>query len=626
MMDEIVVTASRSKASIQTVSANATIISQEDIAISPASTIGDLLAEQAIGGIKKYPGALTSVGIRGFKTDTHGNDLQGHVLVLLDGRRAGTGNLAKIMTKNVERVEIIRGPGAVQYGSAGMGGVINVITKKGSKNSMFAEAKGGSFDTFEGSIGGAMLSNRFDFSGSYTYGTSGDYETGGGIDYKNTGVNYEDGLSANLGYSFSNSRVGLIFTGFNADKAGNPGYITKNDLDNYSDKDNYSADLNYTGQCPVTGSDILARYFFGQDENTWVDPITSNASGWDNGIPSSNTTDQQGAQIQVSNAYGPVSFTAGFDWLDYEVENSWSPHKTEYSNPALFLLTSTSFLEETLTANLGVRYDWYDVKVKEPAGRDADDSQFTPQIGLAWMLTESLKIRAQYGEAFMMPSANQMAIDSTSFGSHIVGNPDLNPETSNTYEGGVDFVQNAFDASLTYFYTDFEDKIVSTTLADGSKSWKNMGDATTSGFEAELGYDIGAPMHLAWEIRPYFNITYLTQYEDKSTGENLRDISESNFSAGLVVNNGDTISARLNVAYAGSQDITDYQFSTYQTVELASHTVTDLSASWRFFESEQTGAFTLRGEITNLFDEDYAYVQGYPMPGIGGYLGLRWDY
>ncbi len=226
----------------------------------------------------------------------------------------------------------------------------------------------------------------------------------------------------------------------------------------------------------------------------------------------------------------------------------------------------------------------------------------------------------------MMPSANQMAIDSTSFGSHIVGNPDLNPETSNTYEGGVDFVQNAFDASLTYFYTDFEDKIVSTTLADGSKSWKNMGDATISGFEVELGYDIGAPMHLAWEIRPYFNITYLTQYEDKSTGENLRDISESNFSAGLVVNNGDTISARLNIAYAGSQDITDYQFSTYQTVELASHTVTDLSASWRFFESEQTGAFTLRGEVTNLFDADYAYVQGYPMPGIGGYLGLRWDY
>ena len=161
MMDEILVTASRTQESVKSVSANATVVSREEIEQSSANNIGDLLAEQAIGHIKKYPGNLTSIGIRGFKTDTHGNDLQGHVLILLDGRRAGTGNLAKIMTKNVERVEIIRGPGAVQYGSAGMGGVINVITRMGSKNSLFMEAKAGSFDNREGSkIGRASCRER----------------------------------------------------------------------------------------------------------------------------------------------------------------------------------------------------------------------------------------------------------------------------------------------------------------------------------------------------------------------------------------------------------------------------------------------------------------------------------
>ncbi len=626
MMDEVLVTASRTQESVKSVSANATIISREAIDLSSANNIGDLLAEQAIGYIKKYPGSLTSVGIRGFKTDTHGNDLQGQVLVLLDGRRAGTGNLAKIMTKNVERVEIIRGPGAVQYGSAGMGGVINVITRTGSDNSLFVETKAGSFDSVEGSIGGTALANGFDFAGSYTYGSRDDYKTGSSDTYHNTGIDYESGLSANLGYSFSNSRVGLIFTGFKVSEAGSPGYLSKNDLDNSSDKKNYSADLSFEGQCPVTGSQLLARYFFGEDENQWMNPTASNASGWDDGMESSNKTDQQGVQVQVSNGFGPVNFTTGFDWLDYKVTNSWAPQKTDYSNPALFLLTRSSFLDDSLSANIGLRYDWYEVQVTEPAGGKSDDSHFTPQIGLAWMVMDTLKLRAQYGEAFMMPSANQMAADSITFGTQVIGNPNLDPEASNTYEGGVDFNQNGLDIALTYFYTSFEDKIVTNDLAGGSKSWKNLGDATISGFEAELAYDIGAPLDFAWEIRPYFNITILDTYEDDSTGEDLQYVSGTNFAAGISVNNGTGISCRLNIAYAGSQDITDYEYGTYSTITLASSTVTNLTGSWRVYEDAALGSFTLRGEVNNLFDEEYAYVQGYPMPGIGFNIGLRWDY
>jgi vitamin B12 transporter len=628
MMEEIIVTASRTEESKAAVSSNVTVITEEDIRQSSAQNVGDLLAEQSIGYIKKYPGNLTSVGIRGFRTDTHGNDLQGHVLVLLDGRRAGTGNLAKILTKNVARIEIVRGPGAVQYGSAGMGGVINVITRRGTENSLFVEGSGGSYDTATATIGGTALTGGLDFAGSYTYGTNGDYDTGNGETYHNTGINYENGLSANLGYSFSeNNRLGLIFTGFNVDEAGNPGFLSQNDLDNYSDKSNYSADLTFDGKCPITGSKLLARYFFGQDENSWMDPVASNPTGWDMGMLSENKTDQQGAQFQVSNTLGPTTFTAGFDWLDYEVENSWTPKVTEYSNPALFLLSKAFFLDNRLTANIGFRYDWYDVEVKEPAGGNADDGHFTPQLGVAWMVTDVLKLRAQYGEAFTMPSADQLAADYPSFGSRVLGNSDLDPEQSATWEGGIDYGQNGLSGSLTYFYTDFKDKIVDTHLADGSQTWENIGDATIAGFEAELGYDLGIPFDWAWEVRPYLNMTILTKYEDESTGEDLQYISGVNSSAGLVLNNGDGVFCRLNVAYGGSQDVTDYESGyPYQDVELASYTVTDLTASWRFYENDQVGAFTLRGEVRNLFDEDYAYVKGYPMPGRGLYAGLRWDY
>lgn len=629
MMNELIVTASRTEEPKTAISANVTVIGREDINQSPSNNVGDLLAEQSIAHIKKYPGNLTSIGIRGFRTDTHGNDLQGHVLVLLDGRRAGTGNVAKILTKNVARIEIIRGPGAVQYGSAGMGGVINVITRRGEENSLFIEGRGGSYDTAEGTIGGTANSKGLDFAGSYSYGTQGDYDTGSGETYYNTGVNHETGLSANLGYSFSDTnRLGLIITRFDVDQAGNPGYFSRNDLDNTSDKENYSADLQFEGQCPVTGTKLLIRYFFGQDENSWMDPMISNPSGWDNGEPSHNKTDQQGMQFQLAGDIGPASLTAGFDWLDYEVENSWTPNASSYSNPALFLLGKVSFLENRLTTNLGLRYDWYSVEVKEPAGRDADDSHFTPQIGVAWMVTDVLKLRAQYGEAFMMPSAHQMTAEYTSFGRRVVGNGSLDPEQSSTWEGGVDYVQNgSLNGSLTYFQTDFEDKIVNTYLSDGSSTWKNLGEASISGFEAELSYDIGMPLNLLWEVRPYLNATLLTRYEDKTTGEDLQYISGSNYSAGLVVNNGEGIFCRLNVAYTGSQDVTDYESGyPYQNVQLDASTVTDLTASWRFYENERMGAFSLRGEVRNLFDEEYAYVKGYPMPGRGLYAGLRWEY
>jgi vitamin B12 transporter len=94
------------------------------------------------------------------------------------------------------------------------------------------------------------------------------------------------------------------------------------------------------------------------------------------------------------------------------------------------------------------------------------------------------------------------------------------------------------------------------------------------------------------------------------------------------VNNGDGISYQLNVAYAGTQDVEDWESDAYPTpvTELDASTVTDLTASWRFHETERLGSFTLRGKINNLLDEDYAYVKGYPMPGRSFFATLRWEY
>ncbi|CAK8723552.1 TonB-dependent receptor [Candidatus Electrothrix laxa] len=629
MMDEVVVTAARTMESKKEVSANVTVIDREEIEQSASRNVGDLLAEKSIGHIHKYPGGLTSVGLRGFRTDSHGNDLQGHVLILLDGRRAGTGNVAKLLTGNIERIEIVRGAGAVQYGSAGMGGVVNVITRKAERTTAFVEAGGGSFGAYEANVGGTLKEGKLDFAGSYSRSSRDDYKTGNGQEFGNTGVDAASGVSANIGWSFSDrNRLGLTFTGSELDSYGSPGYFTANDLDDSTDKENYSVDLNYTGADSSNRWQWMARWFFGKDENTWLDPTGSDPSGWDNDIASSNTTDQQGAQAQLTGTFGQTRITGGIDWLDYEVENTWTPNKTSYTNPAVFLLGKTTFPDQRLTLDIGLRYDSYEVEVVEPAGRNTDADHFTPKAGLSWMVTEQLKLRAQYAQGFMIPSADQLAADFDSYGTRTVGNPDLDPESSSTYEAGMDYNSNAFKAGLTYFYTDFKDKIITDYLEDGSKTWVNLGDASISGLEGEFSYDLGMRMGWPWEVRPYFNLTLLTEYEDESTGEDLLDVSGENFSAGLIVSNGDGISCRLNVAYAGVQNVEDWESDAYPTpvVELDASTVTDLTASWRFYEDNRIGAFILRGEVNNLFDEDYAYVKGYPMSGRALFATLRWEY
>ncbi|MBU1568197.1 MAG: TonB-dependent receptor [Proteobacteria bacterium] len=628
-LEEIVVTAGRTEEKKKEVSSHLTVIAGEELRQSASRNVGELLAEKGIGHIQQYPGNLIAVGLRGFRTDSLGNDLQGHVLILLDGRRAGTGNAAKILTKNIERIEVIRGPGAVQYGSSGMGGVVNIITRRGHDNSGFVESGIGSFGSAEGSIGGTIKEKGFDFAGVYTRATRDDYRTGAGKKYNNTGIDYENGASANIGYSFSdNNRLGLIYTGFAVEDAGSPSYLSKVDTDDTTTKSNYSVDAHYHGSSQSGKHQWLSRYFFGQDENSWLDGTASNPDGWDNGLGSKNKTEQRGAQAQLSTEFGNTAITTGLDWLHYDVKNSWSPQSTSYANPAAFLLGKAAFLEKHVVASFGLRYDWYLVEVNEPVGREEEQGRLTPKIGLAWMITDGLKLRSQYAQGFTMPSANQMAADFHSFGSRIVGNPDLDPEKSTTYEGGMEYSRNSLNGALTYFHSEFEDKITIDYQVDGSSTWKNHGEATIAGLEGELSYDIGEALSSSWEIKPHLNLTYLTRFEDRETGNNLQYVSAAHLAGGLVVGNGKGSFCRLNAAYSSSQDIRDWESGLYPAplTELDETVVTSLSAAYRFLSTERYGTFTLRGELRNLFDEEYAYVKGYPMPGRSFFVGLRWDY
>lgn len=622
-IDEMVVTASRSKEAKKEVTASITVITQEEIQQSTARDLGELLFRIGNVWARQYPGALTPISIRGLRTDTHGNDLLGKVLVLLNGRRAGTGNLAKIRTQNIARVEILRGPASVQYGSAGMGGIVNVITKRGEEQPQaFVEAGFGSNDRQEFSLGASGKAGKFDISGAFSKAKSGDYETSDGTTFINTEIDSKESGSLNIGYNFNpNNRLGIIYNFFEGNGIGNSSGITYKDPDDYKDNENSSIDFTYDGSTHDQSFSWSTRYFNGKDKDKWVtEPNATNVYSIE--------TDQQGAQAQLTwQGLDLLTLTSGIDWLDYDYETSGTPKKSNYENTAGFIITKLALMDRRLILNGGLRYDDYDVEIGNNEGGTQSTDNVAANFGIAFQVTEAIKLRAAWGQGFVMPGARQLAGNYTSWGTTYVGNPDLDPEESDTLEAGINMTFGPITTSATYFHTEYENFIHTTAgSAAGTTTWKNVDEGSISGWEWELAVDLGEHFNLGYMVKPHFKGTYFDTYEDDSTGENLLYIPESTLTYGLTVGIPGTITADLNFAYYGKEMVNDYSTLPSTIVEKDSSTVADLSIIYTFAKTQKIGQFSLKGEVSNLFDENIEYVLDYPNAGRTFFLGLRWDY
>ncbi|MFW5791422.1 MAG: TonB-dependent receptor domain-containing protein, partial [Desulfohalobiaceae bacterium] len=224
----------------------------------------------------------------------------------------------------------------------------------------------------------------------------------------------------------------------------------------------------------------------------------------------------------------------------------------------------------------------------------------------------------------VMPAPDQFAADYMLFGTSYQGNPDLDPETSATFEAGADVAHGPVQASLTLFHTEFEDKIVPTSAPGPVSTWENIGGAEIQGIEGSMSYDLGSHLPWAMEIRPYVNGVYLTRFEDEETGEDLLFTSELQLTTGLTLARGPDFLS-FDLAYTGRQDVEDFESGVFPApvVQKGGFAVAGLTLSKQIYERSGWGALSLRGEVGNLFDRDYAYVKGYPMPGRTFFLGLR---
>ena len=238
----------------------------------------------------------------------------------------------------------------------------------------------------------------------------------------------------------------------------------------------------------------------------------------------------------------------------------------------------------------------------------------SPKAGVSMkFLNEMLKVRTNVGVGFKAPSADQLSAmyekESGGTMSRYLGNPDLDPETSLTWDMGFNFFFHGADASFTWFHTDYKDKIITSSTAYDNKTWttwKNSGKAELEGFDINLKSNLSQIFNWKPLVSLYSNITFNTDFKDKDTHEDLLYISDYEVKSGLSINHRGWGMA-LSHMLIGPQMITNYD--TYVDEKKGSFSFWDLSLKYDFMEH-----YGVEVNVLNLFDQTYEWVRGYIMP------------
>ncbi|MBU1056009.1 MAG: TonB-dependent receptor [Proteobacteria bacterium] len=645
-IDEMVVTGTRSKERLIDVPVTTEVITREKIEMSGAVDIGDLVGKYITGHYHKYNGLLSPVGLRGFRTESHGDDVKGYVLLLIDGHRIGTGNAAKINLDRIERVEVTKGPASALYGSAAMGGVINLITKKG-EGDLSGKISGdyGSFSYYKGELaGGGEVNDNFRFYLSTSYEDIDDYDDPEFGTVYNTGLTKKI-IGGNLVYMFNDSHE-LRLGGNYADLASESPSWENGTYSNYvrnnkkhNDKSHGYSDLEYNGDFFGGQVHIRSLGYYLWDRNHWnygypvakdlQSKYTDTTWGTDHLFTWNMTT------------WNKLLLGCTFEWMEKESEavsgglpsTPYTPGM-EYDTKALFLQDSLDLWNNRINLIAAVRYDRFDVKTTRPEtgylanfiGKEEDYDNISPKVGIGIkFFDELLRVRANVGEGFKSPSADQLSADyvHSTTGVHYVGNPDLDPETNLTYDVGFDIFHDLFTLKVGYFHSDYEDKIVqisSTINGSPVQTYANHGNAIMEGIDINVEWWVGQTFQFPFDMTLWSNITFNTNYEDKETDTDLTYISDYEVKSGLDLKYRN-FSSQLNYVLVGPQVIQNWD-NWPATEEGKSHfDFWDLTMRYKIKEH-----WEVRGSVFNLFDDRVEWTRGYPMAERNFRVGFSYKF
>ncbi|MFA5628029.1 MAG: TonB-dependent receptor [Thiohalomonadaceae bacterium] len=619
MSPTITVTATRTERDVLDVPASVSVVTAKEIEQQHASKPEDLLRSLPGVDIAYKDGvAVPNVPIlRGSGLSSAGSTTQ----FLLNGMPVEPiaepvrNYWYSINLDNVERIEVVRGPSSVLYGPSAMGGVINVITKRGAgEPHAFARVGGGSHNAHELTVGAGGSFGDFDLQLNART-----YETDGFNQLPETPAPY-----ASFPFSFTDldsrggkeSKYGARLTwwlGVDTDLSFG--------IQHYDNEGDWlGGHPNYRAENEGNTYDIAYNTRFAGGQELKVKLLSTNSSWWqtydmyyftgslDETKRSHESRKSRSADVQLD--LHPVegnTLTLGTTYSDGDIVwDNYSPggaaltSSNSHKSRQYGALIQDEHRFDRLTVTAGVRYDkyeFYDDLRSGTAYPDSDDTVATPRLGLSYKLREGLALYGSAGTAYI-PAPNSLKYRS---GGIWLDNPDLKPETAVSYETGVKFASpnNGVDGSVAVYQSTYKDRITS-AMVGSQMQYQNIGEIQTSGVELEL------KGRLAKFWQPFFNYTYtdaeITENPSNTAweGNTPANVAKHKANVGLTYDNPSLFTAYVVGRYVGDRYFMD---SNADNTKAASHFITDMKLSKSF--STGSGPDLIASlAVNNVFDRD----------------------
>lgn len=538
-LDSVLVSAPRHGQTLRDVASTVQVIDAERIRNSPARSVTELLAENAIGFFSEWTPGQTSINIRGGATDGQGRDFRSQVTVLLNGRRAGTANISKLSLADIDRVEVIRGPASVIHGSQAIGGVINIVTRNGRNTTdSGVTVQGGSWGLVQGHAYATGRVEGVDFYAGLNGGRRGDYHTPRG-ELDNTAWQRYGGLLA-LGFGAEDGhRVDITLRSDGVYDAGFRG--SQWDTNNEDDRFNQSIDAQWTARIGDWLNWSAQAYAFRDvDRFRWgSEKLRTGAPGYavDNNrrqltaigtkitpqILLGESTDLllgldlESARLRSKRHREPMPGAAATQIAPFD-------NNENTLNLGLYGELVQYLFDNDLALRAGLRYSYGRLStvstpnqpLLDETTRSFDDVTYS--LGAAYQAADWLKLRASVATGFRAPTASELSAEFTAVGgSQTIGNADLKPESSVQYEAGATIVLPGLFLDLALFQNTIEDRITTRQLTATRSQYMNAGaDAVVRGLEAQLEYDAAAALELPMVLR--LNASAVWNFDMKEKG------------------------------------------------------------------------------------------------------------
>lgn len=587
-LGELVVTGTRDETDVRHLSQTVSVIDRSVIEQSLQPSLLPVLTEQVPGlfvtsrGVMGYgvsDGAAGGISLRGL---SGGN---GRLMVLIDGHPQYAGIFGHPISDSyqsllADRVEVLRGPASVLYGSNAMGGVVNIVTRKMHEDGVKTDlhAGYGSYNTLETELTNRIRKGRFSsvVSGSYnrTDGHRGNmqFEQYGGY--------------AKLGYELADNwgtYADVNVTHFNATY---PGPVSAPLLEGDQRITRGVVSFALENKYERTSGALSVFYNWGKH---WIN---------DGYTPSAGESPKDGRFNSFDNMMGVSLYqsaqffkgnriTFGFDWFRYGGE-AWTEYVKgenagtrsdlvdKYENEVAGYVDFRQDISRWLTLNAGLRVDHH----------SRVGTEWIPQAGVAFHLPKDMELKASATKGFRYPILREMYMFPPQ-------NPDLKPESMWNYE--IAFSQRLFGGRLHYglnlFYIDGKNLIMTLPNPNGGMLNQNSGAIDNAGVELQAAYRINR----CWSVDA--NYSYLHMKSPVIAAPEHKLYAGANFTKG-----------RWNVS-SGIQYIAGLYTAVGDNPQTEDFVLWNVRGSFRATEWLSVWA---RGE--NLLAQRYEINAGYPMP------------